>query len=299
MQAQTTQQITYHRGPQGPDVRSSILLPSWNNLPYLQACVESIRRHSTFPHQIIVHVNDGGDGTLEWVRTQGLCHTHSPTNVGVCHAVNAAATLATAPYIVFMNDDMVVLPGWDEALWRVIDTIGHDRWFLSATMIEPRATGNPCVVVADYGDTPERLREADLLNDLSRLRCDDWNGATWPPNVVPRSLWEAVGGYSIAYSPGFGSDPDFAMKLWQLGVRHFQGVGSSLVYHFQARSTGRVTRNDGPATFLATWGLTIGGFNRHLLRRGAAFRGPLAEPSGLHYAFDQLRSKLKRRLRRQ
>jgi hypothetical protein len=72
-----------------------------------------------------------------------------------------------------------------------------------------------------------------------------------------------------------------------------------MVYHFQARSTGRVKRNDGPATFLATWGLTIGGFNRHLLRRGTEFHGPLTEPSGLRYGFDRLRSALKRRLRRQ
>ncbi|MBU3742438.1 MAG: glycosyltransferase [Candidatus Kapabacteria bacterium] len=287
--------ITEHRGPQGPDVRSSIIIPSWNNLPYLRACVEAIRQHSTFRHEIIVHVNDGGDGTLAWVRAEGLSFTHSADNVGVCHALNAAAALATTPYIVFMNDDMIVLPDWDAQLWAVIDELDHDRWFLSATMIEPRATGNPCVVVADYGDTPERLRRDDLLRDLPRLRRDDWSGATWPPNVVPRSLWEAVGGYSVEFSPGFGSDPDFSMKLWQHGVRLFLGVGSSLAYHFQARSTGRVVRNDGPATFLKKWGVTVGTFNRHFLRRGEAYRGPLTEPSGLHYAFDRLRSSLKRR----
>lgn len=49
----------------------SILIPTWNNLPYLQLCIESIRRHSAFEHEIIVHVNEGTDGTLEWVRAQG------------------------------------------------------------------------------------------------------------------------------------------------------------------------------------------------------------------------------------
>ena len=56
----------------------SILLPTWNNLPLLKLCVHSIRTHSAYGHQIIVHVNDGSDGTLEWVREQGLDHTHSP-----------------------------------------------------------------------------------------------------------------------------------------------------------------------------------------------------------------------------
>jgi glycosyltransferase involved in cell wall biosynthesis len=55
----------------------SILIPTWNNLPYLKLAVDSIRRHSASAHQIIVHVNDGSDGTRAWVREQGLNHTHT------------------------------------------------------------------------------------------------------------------------------------------------------------------------------------------------------------------------------
>jgi len=33
----------------------------------------SIRQHSAYAHQIIVHVNDGSDGTLAWVREQASC----------------------------------------------------------------------------------------------------------------------------------------------------------------------------------------------------------------------------------
>jgi hypothetical protein len=44
----------------------TILIPSWNNLPYLRLCIGSIRRNSRFPHQVIVHVNEGSDGTLDW-----------------------------------------------------------------------------------------------------------------------------------------------------------------------------------------------------------------------------------------
>ena len=39
----------------------SILIPTWNNLPFLKICVDSIRKNSTYRHQIIVHVNDGSD----------------------------------------------------------------------------------------------------------------------------------------------------------------------------------------------------------------------------------------------
>ena len=73
----------------------SIIIPTWNNLPYLKLVVDSLRRHSAYDHQIIVHVNDGSDGTLDWVRSEGIEHTASPTNIGICHAVNWAAARAT------------------------------------------------------------------------------------------------------------------------------------------------------------------------------------------------------------
>jgi glycosyltransferase involved in cell wall biosynthesis len=50
----------------------SILIPSWNNLDLLKLCVRSIQQNSSHSHQIIIHVNDGSDGTLEWVRTQQI-----------------------------------------------------------------------------------------------------------------------------------------------------------------------------------------------------------------------------------
>ena len=43
----------------------SILIPSWNNLDYLRLCVDSIRKNSAHAHQVIVHVNDGSDGTRD------------------------------------------------------------------------------------------------------------------------------------------------------------------------------------------------------------------------------------------
>ena len=61
----------------------SILIPSWNNLEMLRPYVESVKIISAFSHQIIVHVNDGSDGTLEWVRSQKMAYTYSEKNVRI------------------------------------------------------------------------------------------------------------------------------------------------------------------------------------------------------------------------
>ena len=260
----------------------SIVIPTWNNLDYLKLLVESLHKHSAYKHQILIHVNDGSDGTLQWVREQGLLHTASTDNIGICFAVNRAAAMADQRYLVYMNDDMVVLPNWDSELVRYINLLERDnassgvqkdgapgrRYLLSSTMVEPRATGNRCVVVADWGRTAATFDEAKALAQAPGSVRSNWLGSTWPPTLVPTWMWHEVGGYSTEFSPGMSSDNDFAMKLYHAGCRTFFGVGSSLVYHFACVSTGRIRKNDGRKQFLRKWSVTQRDFDRHVLRRG-------------------------------
>jgi glycosyltransferase involved in cell wall biosynthesis len=273
----------------------SILIPSWNNLEHLRLCVRSIRQNSAHAHQIVVHVNDGSDGSREWVMAEGLDATFSETNVGICWAMNEAAQLADHDLIVYLNDDMYCLPGWDAALLARAAAMPCDRFLLSGTMVEPRATGNACVVVADHGDSIASFREESLLAAAPSLVRADWSGATWPPTVVHRKWWFNCGGYSTELSPGMGSDNDFSMKLWQAGCRHFVGVGDALVYHFQQKSTAKVAKNDGRRQFLDKWGMSQSTFDRHYLRRGQPLDAPqLTEPApsaALRYALWRGRMK--------
>ena len=275
----------------------SIIIPTWNNLDLLKLCVRSIRVNSAYPHQIIVHVNDGSDGSLAWVREQGITHSASPENIGICLAVNESAMHATQDYILYLNDDMYCCPGWDTALIDKLQGLDTDLFMLSGTMIEPRDTGNPCVIVRDYGSDADNFDERKLLAELSQHRKADWDGATWPPTLVSRRWWHKVGGYSSEFSPGMSSDNDFSMKLWQAGCRVFLGVGDSLVYHFQCKSTGKVKKNDGGKMFLHKWGLRQSVFDRYYLRRGrVATSMTLDEPEDSRaLRWQKFRSELKRR----
>lgn len=246
----------------------SIVIPTWNNLPYIKLLVESLRKNSKYNHQILIHVNDGADGSLAWVREQGLEYTASTDNIGICFAVNRAASLATQKYLVYMNDDMVALPGWDEALLKHAEIFGDQRFMLSATMVEPRETGNKCVVVADFGQQADQWNEALALSSCASLKRANWMGSTWPPTLVPTWMWQEVGGYSTEFSPGMSSDNDFTMKLYHAGCRNFLGVGSSLVYHFACISTGRIKKNDGRKQFLRKWSITQRDFDQKILCRG-------------------------------
>lgn len=257
----------------------SVVIPTWNNLAYLALCIKSLRQNSDFRHQIIVHVNEGTDGTLEWLEQQpDIDFSHTAENIGVCYALNSCRSLVTTDYIVYMNDDMYACPGWDSALLREVEAVGHKLFFISSTAIEP-ATSSACMIEKDFGTDIETFREASLLDTFSSLQKNDWQGATWPPNIIHRDTWDLVGGYSIEFTPGMYSDPDFSMKLWKAGVRLFKGVGKSRVYHFGSKSTTRVKKNKGYYAFISKWGMTSSTVTKKYLRRGEPFDGPLTEPN--------------------
>lgn len=256
----------------------SIIIPTWNNLQLLQLCIESIRKNSQYRHQVIVHINEGTDGTLEWINSQtDIDYTYSRQNIGVCYALNAARGLMTTDYLLYLNDDMYVCPGWDSTLHKEILAVGHQFFFISGTAIEPVPQSN-CSIEGNYGRTAADFNKEKLLMEFDKLPKQDWQGATWPPNIVHKDVWDMVGGYSTEFSPGMYSDPDFSMKLWQLGVRLFKGVGKSRVYHFGSVSTKRIRKNKGYYRFITKWGMTSSTFTKYFLHRGEPFSGELKEP---------------------
>ncbi len=277
------------------DIRFSILIPTWNNLDHLKLCISSINKNSRYQHQVILHVNDGSDGTLDWVEGNKLPHTHSAENSGVCFAFNAAASLATSDYLLLLDDDNYMLPDWDHWLIEEIRKIDHPFFAISATKIERTKTFNTCVFSPyDFGSGPSDFNEAALLEASGGMEMDDWNGSSWYPMALHRSVWQLVGGMSIEFSPGMYSDPDFMMKLWQAGVRYFKGVSKSRTYHFMSKSVKRIKKNNGRKQFLLKWRMSNSTFRNHYLRMGEKFSGPLAEPaiSG-HLRLRLLRDRLK------
>ena len=46
----------------------SIVIPTFNNINYLKICIDSIKKNSKYNHEIILHVNEGSDGTLNYIK---------------------------------------------------------------------------------------------------------------------------------------------------------------------------------------------------------------------------------------
>lgn len=267
----------------------SILIPTYNNLDYLKVCINSIRKNSKFNHQIIVHVNEGKDGTLGYIKDSNLEFTFSDQNIGMPKALNEASKLSNRNYILISHDDFYYCPGWDEELMNNVNSINHKNFYLSSTMV---GAGQ---VAFDAGQTIETFDEVKLLNNLENIKTIDFQGTTKCPGLIHKETWEKVGGWSEEFSPTGGDDSDFAMKLWKIDIRIFKGLGKSLAYHFGSITTRKKDKSlftylgsRGNKIFLKKWGISINFFEKFYLNSGLdsnknlilnKYDGPLHEPN--------------------
>ena len=287
--------ITFHPSANKQPGVFSILIPTWNNLPYLQCLINSIQKNSVYTHEFVIHVNEGNDGTLEWVKQQGFSYTHSQTNVGVCYAFNAAAALASSELLLLTDDDKYYCPGWDKPLLDEVKQLNHIYYCINATAIEHKQTTNPCVIAPyDFGDRIENFDEQKLLQSYQALPCKDWTGGNWYPMLLHKYVWQMIGGLSIEFTPGLGSDPDMMMKLWKSGVRYYKGISTSRVYHFISKSVSRVKKNNGYMQFLQKWGFASSTFFKYYLHLGEPFAGYTKEPDESSFSNKKLKDRLKR-----
>lgn len=272
----------------------SIVIPTWNNLEFLKLCVNSIRKHSGFAHEIIIHINDGSDGTLDWVKAQGIKYSHTTKNIGVCLAVNHLVSQATHDWVLYMNDDMVACPGWDTAFVQAIASNDTDLALYFSTMIQADNGKNPHIIKQNFGTTPQDFSETRLLQAyLSETRMDVEGGSS-QPTLFHRKWWQMVGGYSLEFSPGMSSDDDLLMKFWVVGCRHFRIVGACRFYHFGCKSTGRIPPSKGGRTFVMKWGITQQEFNRDYLAKLHAHTQPFAQNTAEWFPNATLLGKLRR-----
>ena len=256
----------------------SVIIPTFNNLNYLSLCLDSIRKNSKYTHEIILHVNEGKDGTIDFARSNKIIHTYSANNIGLCSGVNLAAKKATKDYILYSHDDMYFCPDWDHVLNDEIKNINTTAFYLSGTMIEK----NSGHIQLDCGDDYINFDEKKLLENYNKTAFFDHQGSHWAPHLIHRYYWNKIGGLSEEFNPGIGSDPDLNFKLWKNNVRIFKCLEKFRVYHFGSislRKKNNLVRNKGAKSFLRKWGITVDFFKKYYLRTGTKYTGPLNEPA--------------------
>ena len=200
-----------------------------------------------------------------------------------------ASSFVDTNYFLYAHEEMCFCKNWDLHLENEIKKFPDNLFYLTGTNVSV----NNALINFDCGSAPENFDEKKFnefcKNDLSK----DLQGSHWAPHLIHLDLWKSVGGFSEEFNPGIASDPDFNMKLWNIGVRLFKGLGNCRVYHFSSMSLRKKTWNNGAKTFLLKWGISIKFFKKHYLKSDQVFQDVLSEPNkSLNYYFGLIKCKI-------
>ena len=256
----------------------TILIPTYNNLKYLRLFCESIKINSNFSHQLIFHINDGSDGSYDYINNNKYQFTHSKTNIGLCSSIKESSKLIKNEYVLYAHDDMYFCKNWDKFLIEEVQKQNNNLFYFSGTNISYKDG----ILNFDCGNTPENFDQIKFDNFCEKDNSPDLQGSHWAPHLIHRDLWTKVEGFSIEFDPGDGSDPDLCMKLWNEGVRIFKCISGFKVYHFGSVTTRKrdITINNGTKKFLLKFGFNPRFFRKYYLRGDGKIKylGPLDDP---------------------
>lgn len=100
----------------------TVVVPNWNGKEYLKKCLDSLRVQE-YDFDLIVVDNGSADESVSMVQAEypeAKLITFAE-NTGFCHACNAGMKAADTPYVILLNNDTEVLPGFVENLVKAIE----------------------------------------------------------------------------------------------------------------------------------------------------------------------------------
>ncbi len=222
--------------------RVSIVIPVYNHIEATLICLRSILadvdERTAFE---VITVDDGSsDASAEQLpQIDGLRYVRNPQNLGFIGACNAGAAVARGEFLIFLNNDTAVQPGWLDALIETFEQ--HPQaGLVGSKLVYPDGLLQEAggIVFADgsgwnYGrfDDP-----ADPRYNFVR-EVDYCSGAAI---AIRKSLFDELGGFDSHYAPAYYEDTDLAMKVRVRGLSVLYQP-ASVVVHYEGVTSGTDT----------------------------------------------------------
>lgn len=246
--------------------RASIIIPVFNKFRYTARCLLSLAQLGYLESTEIIVVDDGSSDDTQLVLSglPGLHYHRNLSNLGFIDSCNAGASLASAPRLVFLNNDTLVAPGWLEELESCF-SLRSDCGLVGSMLIYPdmrlQEAGG---MVYRNGSAGNRGKHRDLGHpDFNHLRTVDYcSGASI---MIERHLFEVIGGFDTRYRPAYFEDVDLAFSVRRQGLQVYCQPASKVI-HFEGITSGRKTSSGvkahqvtNRAHFAAKWAEDLAG----------------------------------------
>jgi GT2 family glycosyltransferase/glycosyltransferase involved in cell wall biosynthesis len=246
--------------PQHEEVDVSIIIPVFNQLEYTHACLASLQTVEEQTRFEIIIVDDcSTDKTAEVLpEVDGITYLLNEKNSGFVASCNRGAQKARGKYLVFLNNDTLVKPGWLTAL---LDTFKEERraGIVGSKLLYPdgRLQEAGGIIWQDASGWNYGKFDDPGKPEYNYLRDVDYCSAA--ALMVPKALFESAGGFDSRYAPGYYEDTDLAFKVRQAGYRvlyqplseviHYEGATGGTDISTGAKKHQEINRS----TFAEVW----------------------------------------------
>lgn len=216
----------------------SVVIPVHGKLSWTLACLRTIARHgAATPFEVIVVDDASPDGSSEVLaQVSGLHLLSNPENLGFIGSCNAGASAARGTFLLFLNNDTQVTPGWLDALVQA-HRDETDCGIVGSRLVYPdgrlQEAGGLVYSNADAW-TVGRFERRDDPRYLYRRDVDYVSGASL---LITRDLFQQINGFDRRYAPAYCEDMDLAFAVREAGKRVVYEPGS-LVVHCEGISSG-------------------------------------------------------------
>ena len=226
----------------------SICIVSCNTRDLLDACVASIAKHTTLPHEVIVVDNASADGTVAMLREK---HPHvrvvaSERNLGFVLGNNVAGREARGEHILLLNPDTELACDAVGGLVAVIESdpkigIAGPKLLNADGTIQPTCAAS---LPTPWNEFTSMLflhrvaprffpdRELSAWDHLEDRDVESISGACM---LIRRSLWESLGGFDEAVFM-YAEDLDICRRVGKAGLR-LRYVSGLPVFHYEGSSS--------------------------------------------------------------
>ncbi|MUM77538.1 glycosyltransferase [Pseudodesulfovibrio sp. F-1] len=224
----------------------SIVIPLYNRVELTGPCWKSILSLTprTLAWETVFVDNASSDATTSLIAELASAHPglvrsiHNEENLGFACACNQGAQAAQGEYIVFLNNDTLVHPGWLEPLVEELDS-HPETGVVGARLLYPNGIVQHAGVVIARTRIPYHIF-LDAKADAPLVSCRRaFRMVTAACMALRRTEFLAHGGFDEEYVNGH-EDVDLCLRYWEAGQWSAYRP-ESVVTHLESQSEGRFT----------------------------------------------------------
>lgn len=216
----------------------SIIVPVYNEISQTIACLRSIYQQQVSVDYEVILADDCSPDPFHTalMDVPGLRYFRNEQNLHFLRNCNQNAAHARGDYLVFLNNDTIVKPGWMQTLYDSffehgnVGIVGSKLIFPDGKLQE--AGGIIWEDASGWNWGRGQNPKHPLYNFVRDV--DYVSGASF---MIPKAIWDEVGGFSETLEKAYYEDTDLCFQLRQKGYRVLYQPASELI-HIEGLSSG-------------------------------------------------------------